>query len=417
MHSVCKYRAPTGRRRSDKSVDFELSPFVHDGPVRVGADRRGIDGALGDGVAMDRHHRWHERMGAIRAAGRVRTVRTLVPTGPTTALLDGDEVIVACANDYLGLAWDPEVRRAAEGGGSTGSRLISGARPAHRALEEALEAWLGRPALLLNSGYHANLAVFGALTDEGDVVASDAANHASIIDGLRLSRARRVVVPHGDPDAIPADATWIAAEGLYSMDGDLAPLARYPRGPLLAVDEAHAIGCVGPGGRGAAAAAGVEPDLLVGTFGKAFGAAGAFVAGPAIAKEVLVNAARSFIFTTALPEAVAAMALAGLRRATDDLREQLTENTRRLRRALADLGWRPLGDAHIVPVVTGARTMALAEELRGRGVFAPGIRYPTVPRGLERIRFTVSAAHTSDQLDRIADALGPVPGDVRPAAR
>jgi 7-keto-8-aminopelargonate synthetase-like enzyme len=346
-------------------------------------------------------------MDAIRAAGRERVVRTLEPTGPTTGRLDGREVIVACSNDYLGLAWDPEVQAAAKGGGSGGSRLISGARPVHRQLEDALERWLDRRVLLLNSGYHANLAVLATIAEEGDLVASDALNHASIIDGLRLGKARRAVVPHADPAAIPADARAVVVEGLYSMDGDVPPLARYPREPWLVVDDAHAVGCLGPDGRGAAAAQGVVPDALIGTFGKAFGAAGAFVAGPAELVDLVVNAGRAFIFTTALPEPVAAMALAGLRRATDELRGRLTENVARLRAGLRDLGWAPLGEAHIVPIVVGPEAMALAERLRERGVFAPGIRWPTVPMGQERLRFTVSAAHTRDQLDRVCEALGP----------
>lgn len=358
-----------------------------------------------------RYDRLRARVDTIRAAGRERRAVPLVPTGPTTAELDGREVIVACSNDYLGLAWDREIQRAAFGGGSGGSRLISGSRPLHTALEEAVGEWLGMPALVFGSGYHANLAVFSTVCEPGDVVLSDAANHASIIDGLRLSRAERRVVPHADPTALDSGARMIAVEGLFSMDGDIAPLQSYPTEPWLAVDEAHAVGCLGPDGRGAAAMLGVAPDFVIGTFGKAFGAAGAFVAGPPELIALLVNAARTFIFTTAPPEPVAAMALAGLRRADDALRQRLESNVRRFRCALLQLGWEPLGDAHIVPIVTGAGTMALAARLRERGVFAPGIRWPTVPAGLERIRFTVSAAHTEEQLDRICDALGTPPDE------
>jgi 7-keto-8-aminopelargonate synthetase-like enzyme len=352
-----------------------------------------------------RDQRWRDRLARIRADGLERVVRTLVPTGPTTARLDGDEVIVACSNDYLGLAWDPEVRAAAIGGGSGGSRLISGSRPVHRQLEETVGAWLERSVVLFGSGYLANLAVLSAVPEPGDLVASDALNHASIVDGLRLGRARKVVVPHADPAAIPADARLVVVEGLFSMDGDMPPLAAYPTAPWLAVDEAHAVGCLGPGGRGAAAAAGIRPDIVIGTFGKAYGAAGAFVAGSPDLAALLVNAGRTFVFTTAPPEPLAAMALAGFRRATDALREQLADNVRRFRRALDHLGWRPLGSAHVVPVVTGDRAMAIAARLRARGVFAPGIRWPTVRRGLERVRFTVSAAQTTVKLDLIAEAM------------
>ncbi len=351
------------------------------------------------------------RLAEIRAAGRWREIRTLRPTGPTTGEVGGREVIVACSNDYLGLSWDPAVRGAAAGGGAGGARLISGARPVHRALEAAVERWLGRRALLFNSGWNANLGLLSALGELGVTVASDALNHASIIDGLRLSRADKVVVPHADPSAIPAEADLVVVEGLYSMDGDVPPLAAYPRGaakgPALVVDEAHAVGCLGPAGRGAAAMLGVEADVVVGTFGKAFGAAGAFVAGPEPLVELLVNTARSFVFTTALPEPVAAMALVGLERADDELRGRLAENTERFRCALLSLGWAPLGDAHVVPVVVGPEAVARAGLLLERGVFAPAIRWPTVPKGAERLRFTVSAAHTADQLDRIAEALGP----------
>ena len=156
-----------------------------------------------------------------------------------------------------------------------------------------------------------------------------------------------------------------------------------------------------------AAEAGITPDILIGTFGKAFGAAGAFVAGPPELKELLINAGRSFIFTTGAPEPVAAMALAGLAAASDARRERLHDNTARLRRGLVDLGWRPLGRDHIVPLVVGDRAMGLAERLAAAGVWAPAIRWPTVAAGHERLRFTVSAAHTEAQLDRICEALGP----------
>jgi len=199
----------------------------------------------------------------------------------------------------------------------------------------------------------------------------------------------------------------VVVEGLYSMDGDTVPLRDYPTAPWLAVDEAHAVGCLGPDGRGAAAEAGVTPDILIGTFGKAYGAAGAFVVGPAPLRDLLVNTGRSFIFTTAPPEPVVAMALAGMTAATDELRERLRSNTRYLRIGLRQLGYDPLGHAHIVPIVIGPGAMAVSDRLLARGVYAPGIRWPTVPRGQERIRLTVSAAHEEEHLDRILQALGP----------
>lgn len=362
---------------------------------------------------MSRTARWEARLAEIRAMDRFRSVRTLRPTSATRGELGGRPVLVACSNDYLGLAFDPGVRAAARGGGSTGSRLISGARPVHRALEDALERWLDRRVLLFNSGWNANVGLLSTVGEAGTTFGSDALVHASIIDGLRLSKATRRILPHGRPDQVPPDLDAWVVESLYSMDGDIPDLAAYPRGPWSFVDEAHALGCLGPGGRGVAAAQGVVPDGLVGTFGKAFGAFGAFVAGSDALITLLENSARSFVFTTALPEPVAAMALAALGRADDERRGRLTANTTRLRRALRDLGWSPLGDAHIVPVVVGPGALALAARLLDRGVFAPAIRWPTVAAGRERLRFTVSAAHTDDELDAIAEALGPAPAPGR----
>lgn len=354
---------------------------------------------------MDRFGRLARRVADIDAQGLRRRLREVTPLSATEVVVDGRRATLWCANDYLGLANHPELVAATAGGGAGAARLVSGNRPAHRALEDALSERFGRPATLFSSGYHANLALYATLGEEGDLVASDALNHASIIDGLRLSRARRVVLPHLDP-TVPAEARMVVVESLYSMDGDSPDLAAY-RGPWwLAVDEAHAVGALGPGGRGVAAAQGVEPDFLVGTLGKAYGLAGAFVVGPPVLRELLTSAGRAFVYTTGLPEGVARAGLVALRLADDARRERLAANTRRLRGALAQLGVPTLGGAHIVPVVTGARTMAVADALLDAGIYAAGIRYPTVPRGAERIRLAVSAAHADDQIDRCAEVLG-----------
>jgi len=353
------------------------------------------------------------RLAALQEAGLRRFLRRVEPTSATEARVDGRPAVLFCSNDYLGLAHHPAVVAAAQGAGAGASRLISGNRPVHEALEEALGAIYGGTATLFGSGYQANVSLFACLPEAEDHVASDAANHASIIDGLRLAKAGRTIVPHGTPEAIPAHTTLAVTESLFSMDGDLADLARW-RGPWsLVVDEAHAVGALGPAGRGVGAAQGAPPDVLVGTLGKAYGAAGAFVVGPPELRELLLNAGRGLVYSTALPESVARAALEGLRRADDEARERLAANTRRLRTGLAQLGVPLLGDAHIVPLLTGPRTMAVAADLLDRGVLAPGVRWPTVPRGAERVRLTVSAAHSPAQIDRcveaVAESLAAVP--------
>jgi 7-keto-8-aminopelargonate synthetase-like enzyme len=269
------------------------------------------------------------------------------------------------------------------------------------ALEERIEEHFGRPALVFSSGYQANLAVMSTLLGGDMVVGSDALNHASIIDGLRLSSASVSIVPHL---SFPVGLDAHVCEGLYSMDGDTPDFSNRKEG-LLVVDEAHAVGCFGPGGRGVAASQGVVPDVLIGTFSKAYGAAGAFVVAPEEAKELLVSAGRSFVYTTALAEAAARAALCGFNLATDELRERLSNNVRRFRRGVDQLGLEVRGSHHIVPIVMGDRTMEISQKLLERGVFVPGIRAPTVPQGEERLRFSISAAHDSEAIDRALEAL------------
>lgn len=361
-------------------------------------------------IDRQRYAAWRARAEAIEAGGLRRTLRALVPVSPTRAALpDGRVCDVFSANDYLGLAEHPEVRAAMQGGGAGAARLISGNRRGHDALEEALGEWMGRPVTLFGSGYLANLAVFTTLFGADDLVASDELNHASIIDGLRLSRCGRSILGHGSA-RMPEGTTAVAVEGLYSMDGDYAPftdmpLPDDPGSPMLVVDEAHAVGCIGPGGRGVAASFGITPDIVVGTLGKAFGAAGAFVVGPPEVRELMVSSARSFIYTTAMPEGVALAGLAGLRLANDERRERLASNTTRLRAGLAQVGVVAGGVAHIVPIQTGPRTMQMAAALLERGLLVGAMRYPTVAKGKERLRITVSAAHTDQQIERLVEGV------------
>ncbi len=347
-------------------------------------------------------------LGDITHRGLARSLRPVQPTGATTALdEEGRALTVFCSNDYLGIAHDPAMQAAWTGAAAGSARLISGDRPAHHALEHALSERFGQPATLLSSGWHANLALLGTVLQQSDLVSSDIYNHASIIDGLRLTRCRRVILPHRST-AVPEDARLHCTETLFSMDGhtaDLTELAAVIGERWLMVDEAHTVGALGPDGRGLAADNGVQPDFLVGTLGKAYGAYGAFVVGPPVLRDLLLSRGRAFIFTTGLPEAACHAALVGLRLATDARRDQLAANTARLRKALKDIGLSPLGAHHIVPIVLGPPTMDISQKLFQHGFLIPGIRPPTVPPGQERLRITVSAAHRPDQLDRLVDTL------------
>jgi 8-amino-7-oxononanoate synthase len=362
-------------------------------------------------------------------------------------LVDGRRVVDFASNDYLGLAADPRLATAARdalhevGMGAGSARLVTGDDPLHERLEGALAALKGTErALLFSSGYAANVGVIPALAGRDDAVYSDALNHASIVDGCRLSRAAVRLFPHGDVDALAgllsADAgrfrrRWVVVEGVYSMDGDLFPLDRLvevarAHGAFTLVDDAHASGVLGADGRGSAAHFGVDGaiDVTVGTLGKAFGTAGAFVAGSAALCDVLLHRARSFVFTTGSPPAVAAATLRALEIARDEpwRRARLRENAQRLRAGLAALG-RPApgaADGHVVPVLLGdeARTVAVGERLLAAGFAVGAIRPPSVPAGGARLRLSVSAAHTAVQIDALLDALGEtaISADERTAA-
>lgn len=342
-------------------------------------------------------------------------------------------LISFCSNDYLGLASHPEVVSAAaatastEGFGAGAARLVAGDLPAHRALEVELARFLNREAaLLFPTGYQTNLAVVTALAGPNDLIASDAANHASLIDGCRLSRATVEVFRHADPAAADAALSrpgsfrrrLLLTESLFSMDGDVPPLgalaevaARHDA--ILAVDEAHAIGVLGPEGRGACTQAGIVPDVLIGTLGKALGSAGGFATGPRSLRAYLVNRARSFIFATAPPPPVAGAALAGLRIAAGPegqrRRERLVRSRLRVTERLARAGHEvpTVASSPILPVIVGddRRAVAASTRLRARGLFVPAIRPPTVPEGTARLRVTFSSEHTDDELDALAEGL------------
>jgi 8-amino-7-oxononanoate synthase len=361
---------------------------------------------------------------ALRRAGRWRTVRDLDGRGPRGTLADGRPVVSFASNDYLGLTNHPAVIAAAQeaagrwGAGAGSARLVAGSRPVHSRLESALAEWKGvEQALLFSSGFAANLGVLSALAGPDVLVCSDERNHASIIDGCRLARARVAVYRHTDLDHLEQLLTGgrraiAISETVFSMDGDAAPVAELAgvcrrRGALLVLDEAHGVlgPCADPSG----------DVLLVGTLSKALGSVGGFVAGPAPYVELLRNRARSFIFTTALPPADCAAALAALRVVRSAEGEALRGRLRRHLEVVA-----PGSGAPIVPLVLGdeGRTLEASEWLLAGGLLVPAIRPPTVAPGSCRLRVTLSAAHSDEEVSRLVaalDTLGRSRRNARPA--
>lgn len=323
------------------------------------------------------------------------------------------------SNDYLGLSAHPLVkeRMAAAvcslGAGSTGSRLLRGERDCFTALEQRFAAFKGTErALYFSSGYLANLAVLATFPEAGDTIYSDEWNHASLIDGARLSRAERVVFPHGSPGEVPPGA-FLVTESMFSMDGDFAPLQQYARlGSGLIVDEAHAVGIYGKRGSGLIEETGIGDAVFVSinTAGKALGVAGAFVAGPAWAIEYLAQRARTFLFSTAMPPAVAAALDASLDviEGEPERRGRLRFLARYLRDRLRDAGVAVApGDSPIIPVILGEndRAMAIAATLQQAGFDIRAIRPPTVAPGTARLRISVNAGLSEDLLDRFVEKL------------
>ena len=349
--------------------------------------------------------------------------------------IDGRELVNFTSNDYLGLARDPRVTAAAadaardHGASVSASRLLCGSTPLHDRLERRLAALKGREAALLySSGYLANLGVLTALARPGDAIFSDALNHASIIDGCRLSGARTTVYRHGDADHLAellaesdAERRLIVSETVFSMDGDVAPLAALAalarrHDAALVLDEAHATGVLGPGGEGALARDGIDPRgiVVVGTLSKALASAGGFVAADAAVVDYLVNRSRPFIFNTAPTPASVGATLAALDvvAAEPERRARLHALAARLRDGLAAAGHPPSrSETPIVPLLLGDAETALAAErrLREAGALARAIRPPTVPEGTARIRFNLMAIHDEADVDRALAAAPPPP--------
>lgn len=377
--------------------------------------------------------RAQEALGAIRDRGTYRRMRVLSGAQSARMHVDGREVSLFAGSNYLDLAHHPEVVEASAqaardyGCASGGSRLINGNLDLHEALEEELARFLGtESALAFGTGYMANVGVIPALVGRGDTLISDALNHASIIDGARLSQATVRVFPHGDIDALDGllaqsanepGRTLLVLDGVYSMDGDLAPLgpmveSAKRHGAMVLLDDAHGTGTLGARGRGSAEHLGVFSgvDVLIGTLGKSLGSFGAFAAGPAILRDLLVNVARSFIFSCALapPQVEASRAALRVLASEPERRWRLQSNARYLRARLRELGisTEP-SQTQIVPVLIGENeaTMELCEALLERGFYAQGIRYPSVPRGTARLRITLMSSHEEAEIDALVKAL------------
>ncbi|UKD51298.1 glycine C-acetyltransferase [Amycolatopsis sp. FU40] len=354
--------------------------------------------------------------------------------GPTVSV-DGEKLVNLASNDYLGLAQSPEVLAAAQetmrgqGLGVAAGRVLCGTRNVHSALEAAIADLVGaEDAVLYGSCFDANLGVFAALFGPDDVIFSDALNHASLIDGIRLAQAQRRVYAHSDlnelerylTESTEARHRLIVTDGVFSMDGDFAALPqlvelarRYDA--VLLVDDSHATGVLG-GGTAEHFGLRDEVDLVTGTLGKALGgAAGGFVAGPRAVTETLRQVSRPYIFTNAMAPPLAAAALTAIHLAArrPELRERLAANTSWLRAALRDLGYEVLPGEHpIVPVMLRGGTLAveMAAALRREGVLVFALSHPVVPVGEERIRVQVSASHTREHLEQAAAAFGRVRG-------
>ncbi|MEH6823101.1 MAG: 8-amino-7-oxononanoate synthase [Motiliproteus sp.] len=368
--------------------------------------------------------------------------RVLESAQAPEVIVEGKSYLAFCSNDYLGLANHPQVIRAFRdaanefGVGSGASHLVNGHSRHHHQLEEALAEFTGRPrALLFSTGYMANLGAVNALLGKGDAVFQDRLNHASLLDAGLLSGARFQRYLHNDPDSLAkkmqrteARRKLVVTDGIFSMDGDIAPLRELSQvtqqqGGWLMVDDAHGFGCLGVSGGGCVEQLGLtleQVPVLVGTLGKGFGTAGAFVAGSEVLIETLIQHARSYIYTTAMPPAVAAASLASLRLVQhgQQRRQQLAQLIGQFRQGAQQLGLELMdSQTPIQPIMVGssAQALALSAGLAERGVFVTAIRPPTVAEGSARLRVTLSATHTAEQVERLLQALAEViaatPGD------
>ena len=373
-----------------------------------------------------------ERAAERERAGLLRRVRTLDATRGVRVMIDGRELLNFCSNDYLGLAQDSRIIEAlqnaanASGVGSTAAHLVCGHHRGHARLEEALCEWTGREAVLLfSSGWLANLGAMQALLDRDDVCVQDKLNHASLLDAAQLAGVSLKRYPHNDAEgaarqlaSTEGKSVLLASDGVFSMDGDVAPLRELAalcerEAATLMVDDAHGLGVSGPRGAGSVPEAGLSQEdapVLMATLGKALGCAGAFVAGSRALIEGLTQFARTFVYTTAMPPALAAAACESVQIAREEewRREKLRALIARFRAGAAQLGL-PLADSRsaIQPIVLGdtERAVIASRVLEQKGLLVTAIRPPTVPAGKARLRVTLSAAHEEPDVDRLLDAL------------
>jgi len=390
--------------------------------------------------------RWTQQLVDLEEQGMLRQLRTVAGPQRARVELDGRQVLLLCSNNYLGLADHPALIEAGcaalrdFGAGSGASRLISGSMTLHVQLEERLADFKKtEAALLFNSGFAANTGILQALLGPDDLIFSDALNHASIIDGCRLSRARVVVYPHGDAAALEAmleaesryrKGRWlIVSDGVFSMDGDLAPLPELVRlkqrhDALLMIDDAHGTGVLGVNGRGTGEHFGCQEqiDLQMGTLGKALGCCGAYLATRRVIVDLLINRCRPLIFSTSLAPSIPATAMAALDIVASSegaqLRQALRHKTTLFSEKLLAAGHDLLGSqTQIVPVLTREPqpTMRAMEQLLAAGYYVQGIRPPTVPRGMCRLRATVMATHDEQDLERAAEHIAAVVAGVADA--
>jgi len=372
----------------------------------------------------------NQRLEQTKEAGLYRKFRTMNTAPLPKMVIDGRAQLVFSANNYLGLANDQRLVHAAEtvlhefGVGSSGSRLTTGHTDWHQKLEEKIARFKRtEAALLFSSGFLANVGVLSSLPEKGDVILSDQYNHASIIDGCRLSKADTVVYNHIDmkdleeklQETVSFNRRFIVTDGVFSMDGTIAPLDQMMSlakhyDAYVIVDDAHATGILGESGGGTSEYFGVNPDVVIGTLSKAVGTEGGFVAGSKVLIDFLLNHARTFIFQTAMPPSICAASYTALEiiEESKEKRQLLFSNIRKVKNSLVEMGYKVKGDlTPIIPVIIADAqdAVSFAERLQENGIYAPAIRPPTVPNGESRIRLTVTSDHSKKQIDTLLECF------------